>query len=308
MCTGEVLPNATEICGNRIDDNCNGMVDENCSCTGSPVCYTGPAPTRMRGACRDGMYPCVTNASGVGAYDMTMCNGQVLPRVPPMCTPTSSTTTDINCDGLPDCALRCLSGWQIFRTPAPRCYGTTYAECGFRNEYTFAPPLPPQDDLGWAPVSDARINFGTMPGSADRRSRLIGGTCTCRNGGDFTFFQTLFNLGPSATRPGQSDALNFALRIGRINNAVRVTLFNTRAPTGVELNAFDITAATCDMANVSGTSRVDPMVLAERLAPGVNRIVITLLDDCIGERELTDVNLLLDGRALDLCSTMGTGM
>ena len=30
-CSGEVLPTASEICGNGIDDNCNGMTDEGCT-------------------------------------------------------------------------------------------------------------------------------------------------------------------------------------------------------------------------------------------------------------------------------------
>ncbi len=38
-CTGQVLPAASEVCGNMRDDNCNGMVDEGCVTT--PTCPTG---------------------------------------------------------------------------------------------------------------------------------------------------------------------------------------------------------------------------------------------------------------------------
>ncbi|MFO0644775.1 MAG: MopE-related protein [Polyangiales bacterium] len=38
-CTGEILPGASEVCGNMRDDNCNGMVDEGCTTT--PMCPTG---------------------------------------------------------------------------------------------------------------------------------------------------------------------------------------------------------------------------------------------------------------------------
>ena len=40
-CAGQVTPNASEICGNMIDDNCNGTVDEGCG--GMLTC---PAPPR----------------------------------------------------------------------------------------------------------------------------------------------------------------------------------------------------------------------------------------------------------------------
>ena len=38
-CAGQTLPAAAEVCGNRLDDNCNGMVDEGCPAT--PMCPTG---------------------------------------------------------------------------------------------------------------------------------------------------------------------------------------------------------------------------------------------------------------------------
>ncbi len=38
-CSGEILPGASEVCGNMRDDNCNGAVDEGCTTT--PMCPTG---------------------------------------------------------------------------------------------------------------------------------------------------------------------------------------------------------------------------------------------------------------------------
>jgi hypothetical protein len=47
-CNNEVRPNAMEICGNRLDDNCNGMVDEGCTMgcpDGRPLCGGACCPT-----------------------------------------------------------------------------------------------------------------------------------------------------------------------------------------------------------------------------------------------------------------------
>src|SRR4051812_37205000 len=56
-------PNATdpEICGNGLDDNCNGLADEGCSCTPGAVqrCFLGPPGKRNVGGCTDGAQTCV---------------------------------------------------------------------------------------------------------------------------------------------------------------------------------------------------------------------------------------------------------
>lgn len=302
-CEGEVGPAAGDACGNERDDDCDGETDEGCGCDGPVACYTGPSSTRRRGSCRDGAYQCVTDASGRRSLDTSACVGQVLPRPPAACFPVRCRNADDDCDGLPDCIVDCFRNtWEVFRTPAPVCYGITYAACGTRNEFTFAPPIPPSDDPGWVATPDRQINFGTSPSSRDRRSRLVGGACTCRNGGDFTFFQTTFTVGENPLRPGFADASSFSIDIARFNNAVRATLFNARAPFGVDFLAFDAPSSACDAAPLGPvSSRVDPAIMADRLAPGVNRLVLTLLDDCAGERELTGVDLHIDGRLVNAC-------
>ncbi len=73
-CKNAVLP-TNEICGDSLDNNCDGYVDEYCDCMPSQkrLCYTGDPNTRGVGECRDGIEECTIEGwSGV-------CNGQVLP-------------------------------------------------------------------------------------------------------------------------------------------------------------------------------------------------------------------------------------
>jgi hypothetical protein len=75
---------AKEVCGNGIDDNCNGLIDEGCTivCTDGATqpCYTGPAGTMGVGACRPGVQTCAAGQFGpcVGQVTPTgeACNGQ----------------------------------------------------------------------------------------------------------------------------------------------------------------------------------------------------------------------------------------
>ncbi|MCB9640008.1 MAG: putative metal-binding motif-containing protein [Myxococcales bacterium] len=62
QCSQTVQPQASEICGNGIDDNCNGQVDEtppcNCAPGSTQACYTGDPSTRGKGTCKDGTQIC----------------------------------------------------------------------------------------------------------------------------------------------------------------------------------------------------------------------------------------------------------
>jgi len=76
ICKNEVKP-VTEICGNGIDDNCNGHVDEDCGCTTigeTRDCYNGPENTAGKGVCKSGTEVCKENHEWSGE-----CLGQVLP-------------------------------------------------------------------------------------------------------------------------------------------------------------------------------------------------------------------------------------
>jgi putative metal-binding protein len=89
-CVGTVLP-LMEVCGDQLDNNCDGQVNEGCNCTpGSTTpCYTGPAGTQGVGPCQGGVQTC--NPSG---YGYSACVGETLPQ-----TETCNTVVDDDCNG-----------------------------------------------------------------------------------------------------------------------------------------------------------------------------------------------------------------
>jgi hypothetical protein len=89
-CVGSVLPQG-EICGDLLDNNCDGEVNEGCSCVpGSTTpCYTGPAGTLGVGACSGGVQTCNAAGDGYGA-----CAGETLPQAE-----TCTTPFDDDCNG-----------------------------------------------------------------------------------------------------------------------------------------------------------------------------------------------------------------
>ncbi|MHC4816156.1 MAG: putative metal-binding motif-containing protein, partial [Planctomycetota bacterium] len=70
-----------EVCGNGLDDDCDGMLDELCACTDGQTqsCWDGPVATKGVGQCMLGIQTCTAGQWGP-------CTGQVSP------------TTEI-CDG-----------------------------------------------------------------------------------------------------------------------------------------------------------------------------------------------------------------
>jgi hypothetical protein len=95
-CEGATLP-ATELCGDGIDNDCNGKVDDapGCACkTGEQrPCYSGPAATKGVGSCKGGVESCEPDGSGFGA-----CLGEVLPALSETC----GDGLDNTCDGTID--------------------------------------------------------------------------------------------------------------------------------------------------------------------------------------------------------------
>lgn len=121
-CVGEVIP-ALDVCGDGLDDDCNGVADDGwaqgaqlCVCTPGAVlpCYTGPLETLGVGICQKGQRTCDVD----GAMWLE-CVGDVLPQ-----PDTCQDVLDNDCDGAvnngypyTDCA--CLPGdsWSCYEGP-----------------------------------------------------------------------------------------------------------------------------------------------------------------------------------------------
>jgi hypothetical protein len=96
---------AMDICGDGIDNNCDGVIDDGCNCQPGRVssCYTGPAATRSKGVCADGTMTCV----GSGEFGKWgPCTGDVKPT-PEVCDPGGA---DENCNGTPNEGCECSAG------------------------------------------------------------------------------------------------------------------------------------------------------------------------------------------------------
>jgi hypothetical protein len=102
-CVGAGAPREVE-CGRGMDFRCNGMVDEGCECAvgSTRACYTGPAGTEARGACRPGMQTCTAVAGG-SAWGA--CAGEITPGARDLCD-----GVDRDCNGTANDGCTCAIG------------------------------------------------------------------------------------------------------------------------------------------------------------------------------------------------------
>lgn len=167
--------------------------------------------------------------------------------------------------------------WEVHDGEGPMCWPEDSPEHGHQVEYDYA-TVPPQDDPDWRPESDDDIEF-------ERRSSLCGFECDCRNGGDFTYFQT------SLFVPEGGDVDTYHVEISDVDDGARVSVFNDRYPHGVT--------------DPRGYARLFGQQadadLGPYFEPGENRIVITQVDDCCSISRLRGVTIHADDVVVDRC-------
>ncbi len=191
---------------------------------------------------------------------------------------------DDDCDGMTDeNCTPCISGmassspWQMHRVMGPVCFGRTFSQHGEPGEYTFA-SIPGEGDAGWRAVTSATIDFAES-------SALCGRSCSCLDGGEFTYFQTFFDVSPGYA------VSTLTVTMSGVDDGARVTVFNAANPAGVvDAGSYILLGGTSVSTN-----------LARFIVAGRNRVVITHIDDCCSARSLTGVHVVINGAPLATC-------
>jgi hypothetical protein len=154
-------------------------------------------------------------------------------------------------------------------------WGYTTSRHGAVDEYDFAAPIPDAYDAGWGPAPDPDIvGFSIY-------SRLCG-KVSCRQGGDFTYFQTFVNI------PEDVLVTQFTIAFSGMDDGSRITIFNSDYPDGLVVPGSYV------FLGGAGTSDLSGYVISGES----NRVVVTQVDDCCSGNNLRSAIVVLNGETV----------
>jgi hypothetical protein len=151
-------------------------------------------------------------------------------------------------------------------------WGHTTPSHGAVEEYAYASAIPGIADAGWGAAPNGNtIGFSIY-------SRLCG-IVNCRQGGDFTYFQTLVDI------PGNVVVTDFTISFSGMDDGSRITIFNSAYPAG------HVVAGSYVFLGGSGTTDLSGLVVSGE----INRVVVTQVDDCCSGNNLHYAGVVLNG-------------
>jgi len=177
------------------------------------------------------------------------------------------------------------TSWQYIRAGIVN-NGSPMRNHGDITFYAYAPNVPDQSDSRWAPCgpSDSWCIDGSSL-SIQSTSRLR----DCWLHLDFSFFQTI------VTVPAGVTVSTFTINFAYMDDGARITIYNSVNPAGLIVqNSY------CFLGNSASNN------LVSLLAPGVNRVIITQVDDCAVGNNI-DAVVSLNGNTITPSCT-GDGM
>lgn len=153
--------------------------------------------------------------------------------------------------------------YYYFTVPAP-CSTTTHGDqCLYDSAV-----IPPTDSDGWVSAPDPNIIAFT-------RNSYV----SCFREVDYTYFQTFVHV------PVGDTVSSLTINMGTIDDGARITIYNSIFPNGVVVPGSYVMPGQTSSSND----------LSSLMTDGVNRIVITQLDDCASGNNLRSAVVVLDG-------------
>jgi hypothetical protein len=132
--------------------------------------------------------------------------------------------------------------------------------------------IPESSDPNWGPAPDPEVigfsEYSILPGG-------------CLNLVDYTYFQTFVNV------PTGMEVTQFTIDFAGIDDGGRVTIFNSVYPDGVVVPGSYV--------YLGGTGTAN---LADYVADGQNRVVVTQVDNCPTGNNLQVARVILNGEAI----------